>query len=616
MTKPRVPALGVVVALLVAGSAHAQTLQPSAVVQIGALLDAKRAQTTMEQKLDTALWIELLRRRSHPLLSRIPALRTGPKLDDQDRVWVDLSADPTPALLREMRALGCEIWSVHAQRRRLRARMPFDALEALMASTDVSRIHSAAPVTTSAIDVSEGDVAHRADQARAQLGVDGSGAMICVLSDSVDALGSLVASGDLPPGVMVLPGQSGNPGSSEGTAMLEIVHDLAPGADLGFATAFGGEDRFADNILALRAAGCDVLVDDVIYLTEPVFQDGVIAQAVDTVVADGAAYFSSAGNFGNLDDGRSGVFEGDFLAGPAVLGGDTALFTSAANVNRVTVDPGLAFTLKWADGIGGSVNDYDLFLVDPTLSFVEDASIAIQDGNDDPLELISSDPWNDTNSGLVVVRTTGQPVYFQLNTNGGRLDIGTDGQTYGHSAAAGAVSVAAVDVALAGGGAFVDASALAVEPFSSDGPRRVFFAADGTPLTPGDFTSTGGLLRQKPDLTAADGVSTATPGFSRFFGTSAAAPHAAAIAGLALSLSPQVDASQVRSALEQTARDIESPGTDRSSGAGVVDAVAVLSALTSPVPSTALGRTALLAALAFAGWIAAARGRRTRGQPR
>ena len=95
--------------------------------------------------------------------------------------------------------------------------------------------------------------------------------------------------------------------------MLQIMHDLAPGAELGFATAFISAASFADNIRKLRFdAGCDVIVDDVIYFTEAAFQDGPIAQAVNAVTADGALFFSSAGNQGNTLDGTSGHYEGDF----------------------------------------------------------------------------------------------------------------------------------------------------------------------------------------------------------------------------------------------------------------------------------------------------------------
>jgi hypothetical protein len=99
------------------------------------------------------------------------------------------------------------------------------------------------------------------------------------------------------------------PGSGdEGTAMLEIVADLAPGAQLFFATAQDTPATFAQHIRDLRAAGCDIIVDDVFYFVESPFQDGqttpsqtnggIIAQAVKDVAASGALYFSSAGNSG------------------------------------------------------------------------------------------------------------------------------------------------------------------------------------------------------------------------------------------------------------------------------------------------------------------------------
>lgn len=83
-----------------------------------------------------------------------------------------------------------------------------------------------------------------------------------------------------------------------------------------------------------------------------------------------------------------------------------------------------------------------------------------------------------------------------------------------------------------------------VQTYSSDGPRKIFYDTDGTAITPGDFSSTGGTTRQKPDITAADCVDTDTPGFFPFCGTSAAAPHAAAIAGLLLDVDPRLTQSE------------------------------------------------------------------------
>src|SRR5207244_3832318 len=91
-----------------------------------------------------------------------------------------------------------------------------------------------------------------------------------------------------------------------------------------------------------------------------------------------------------------------------------------------------------------------------------------------------------------------------------------------------------------------------VECFSSDGPRRKFYNAAGAAITPGNllFATGGGTLLQKPDISAADGV--ATSGFSGtglnpFYGTSAAAPHAAAIAALIKQFSPGSTTAQLRS---------------------------------------------------------------------
>ena len=119
-----------------------------------------------------------------------------------------------------------------------------------------------------------------------------------------------------------------------------------------------------------------------------------------------------------------------------------------------------------------------------------------------------------------------------------------------------------------------------IETFSSDGPRKIFYQPDGTPITPGRYTfaSAGGTTLQKPDNTAADGVSCRTPGFSPFFGTSAAAPHAAAIAALVKSARPSLTNTQIISILHSTALDNMSPGVDRNGGYGVLTAPAAVAA--------------------------------------
>ena len=81
--------------------------------------------------------------------------------------------------------------------------------------------------------------------------------------------------------------------------MMQVVHDVAPGAKLAFHTAAITEADFATGIQDLAAAGAQVIADDVSYFDEPFFQDGLVAQAVNAVNAAGVAYFSAAGNSGS-----------------------------------------------------------------------------------------------------------------------------------------------------------------------------------------------------------------------------------------------------------------------------------------------------------------------------
>ena len=151
-----------------------------------------------------------------------------------------------------------------------------------------------------------------------------------------------------------------------------------------------------------------------------------------------------------------------------------------------------------------------------------------------------------------------------------------------HSAAEKAVTVGAVDVRTAAGAGGVFDGTESIRTDSSDGPRRMFFEADGAPITAGNFSSTGGELLQKPDIVAATCVSTSAPEFATFCGTSSAAPHAAGIGALLLEAAggpAKVTLAGLRTALTGSALDIEATGVDRDSGAGIVMAPGAVDAV-------------------------------------
>ena len=507
---------------------------------------------------------------------------------------VDITGTIDAPLLQAITAAGGSVVGAYPRFDGARAVVPLAAVRGLAGRADVRRVQAAehpllhratAPTAQSGNVADEADLTHGALAARTAFAVDGAGVKIGVLSDGIDGYAAHVP--DAGP-VTVLANQAG--AGSEGLAMIELIHDLAPGAGLWFATADGGQAAMAQNILDLQSAGCTIIVDDVTYLSEPAFQDGPISRAISSVRAAGVLFFSSAGNDGNKQDGTSSTWEGDFFPGQAYnLGsgnpGDLLDFGLATRAGRSISLDAISFgpnptsvQLQWADPIGASANDYDLVVTDPA-GQVLDASNGVQSGNGVAYEEVALPP---TAAFVAVFRKRGAAARFvRVHVAAGSLDtFSTSGNVWGHNASSDAITVGATPAARAEGPgspvgpypALFSASSRE-ELFTSDGPRRMFFTPTGVALTPGNLTSTGGLTLQKPELVAADGVHTSvtTPaGYSPFFGTSAAAPHAAAIAALLRQKHPTAGLRALTQALAASAIDIDAPGVDAPTGVGIV----------------------------------------------
>lgn len=583
--------------------AHAQ-LSPSANKQIAEILAFKKTFTPAEQKMSSNLVLLTREARHIPLGNLARFANKAGVLDSQGKLLVDIHADLSPSLMSSsamssvLHANGDVPQHAFASGH-LRARVNLSELTALAAHSDVKSIHEADIATTNVGSVtSQGYVTHTANKV-ISMGINGSGVTVGVLSVSATParVAALIASGDLPANVTVVPGQAGS-GDDEGTAMMEIVHDIAPGANLVFATAFNGVSSFANNIRTLRFTyHCDIIVDDVTYFNEGAFQDGPIAQAVNDVTADGALYFSSAANSGNLTSGTSGTWEGDFVSGGAITGpianfGETGLvhnFGGGQNYDVLT-GGGSVISLKWSDPLAHASDDYDLFALNSTGTAVKGFSANSQNGTQDPYEVMGGANCGTPQAQgycsapgdqIVVVLYSGAAKALRIDTNRGTLSIATAGATYGHNAGKNTVSTAATywNSAHTGTKPFTGA-ANPIETFSSDGPRKIFFNPDGSEITPGNdlFSTNGGTTLQKPDITAADGVFTKTPGFLPFFGTSAAAPHAAGIAALVKSANPSLTNAQIKQILLTTTVDNMAPGVDRDSGYGILMALPAVQA--------------------------------------
>ena len=470
---------------------------------------------------------------------------------------------------------------------------------------------------------SEGDVQLRANLARGTNGLDGTGVKVGMISDSYDkATGAAttapgdVSSGDLPgvgnpcgrtTPVQVLADNSVASKTDEGRAQGQIIHDLAPGAELAFATGFTGHLQMAAAIRNLAAAGAEVIVDDVIYFDEPMFQDGPISAAINDVTAAGVAYFTAAGNNNIIRNGRNvGSYEAPaFRKATACPAGLPPFATECMNFSTSGQDSTYGINVPAGEKINivlgynqpwfGVTTDYDLYLQ-------QGSSVVAMSDSNNPGSGIPQERVEWTNTGgsaqtlnlsisrcsetcgggdsmaprlkLIFQQNSGQGVYpTEYQTSVGGDIVGPT--AYGHFAAFNAVSV----------GATRYNSTTTVEDFSSRGPAKLYYGpvTSGTPAAP----LASPKVLNKPDVTATDcGANTffgqLDAGIWRFCGTSASSPHAAAVGALQLQSDPALTPAQVKATQMSTARPVGTlPAT--AVGKGLIDAKAAVDLKLPPV---------------------------------
>ena len=381
--------------------------------------------------------------------------------------------------IQKLRDLGATVEVTNSDRNVVQAWAPITALDDIAALDVVQEITSPDYAETKAGSViTVGDGIHRADLVRTFSGVTGRGVKVGVISDGVDARRTAQASGDLPSSIEIDPHRSGS--GDEGTALLEIVHDLAPGAEL----AFSGPDtslEMAESILwlandAFNGEGADVIVDDYAFYLEPYYEDGIAALAAAEAVAGGAVFVSAAGNLarrhyeGQFSDGGNGYH--DFDDDPNAT--DIAL----------RIDVGRGLFLQWNDQFGSSNNDYDLFLCPPGLKPVKfnlqndvcEASNREQDGDDDPYENIYTLFTPYLVADVYIRKYSGAARSLKLLVpSGAVLQHGVaEGGIFGHPAAEGVLAVGAINAS--------DPGNDDPEPYSDGGPVE-FTSQAGRPGT-------------------------------------------------------------------------------------------------------------------------------------
>jgi hypothetical protein len=414
------------------------------------------------------------------------------------------------------------------------------------------------PWTSTGFVTSAGDVVLTSDAARIALGSDGTGIAVGVMSDGADGRAGSVASGDLPGDVAIVAGLAGR--GNEGTALLEIVHDVAPGARLLFAAPQTSAEMVAA-IDAFAGAGARVVVDDLVFTDEPKFEDGPIALAARRFIDGGGVYVTSAGNFARTH--YAGTYQP--RDSPALRGfayQAVHAFADGDFGNSIRIPPGgdVIVVFQWNDPYGGASNDFDLVLArraaggDVALATSTDR----QTGTGNPYEALRFANGSSALDAYIAIAefarvTPPADLRFDVHVFS-RTPIDLQhaverDSIFGHAAVEEVLSVAAAPASAPD----------RLAPYSGHGPSSVFFPVPA--------------VRQVPRLTAVDGVETAIGRrglfVNPFRGTSAAAPHVAGCA--AVLLAAGVSAPVASAAMQSTAVDLGASGFDPTSGAGRLD---------------------------------------------
>ena len=391
-------------------------------------------------------------------------------------------------------------------------------------------------------------------------GYEGQGIRIGVMDTGFTGYSNLLGT-DLPTSVQArsfIDGEasleSGN--DPHGTACAEIIHDIAPEANLYLARVATSLD-IEEAVNWFISQDVDIISSSIgTYNQTPGDGTGSLPDLVSRANQEGILWITAAGN------DRENHWSGPFVD----ANGDRALDFGNSPVNYFVDDSGEAASIRagfpirvyvrWSDWTNVD-QDYDLFLVRwnsaeevwETLS----QSIDLQDGQPGqrPTEFVAGVTTGESTSyGYIIARANvddTKPVNFDvftpqfLSTN----LVVTQRSLSNLADAPDAMTVAALDV---------------VDPYPQES-----YSSEGPTNGPGG-TATGGFI--KPDIAAFANVSTESYDDPKFNGTSSATPHVAGAAAVAWSANPRYTNGEIELFLRVNAVDMGSPGNDSRFGSG------------------------------------------------
>ena len=475
--------------------------------------------------------------------------------------------------LEMMRAYGAKILSVRNQL--VAVEVSINQVENIVTHVEAIK-YARLPHRTFPMDVmSEGVNLTGADSVHSA-GFTGNGVKIVVLDVGFKGLAEAQTNGDIP-GDVITHDYSGKGLQTQyrhGTACAEIVHDMAPDAELHLLKVYDEIDLY-DSLEYCIQNGIDIVSASVVFFgSGPGDGTGPICELADEVRENGILVVVAAGNSANssvegmpygmhwqgpfYDSDSDDLHE--FIKGDANSWYNTIVAVPYQDDDGNPETDDLSVVMRWNDWPDADV-DYDLFLFDFYDMTLIDYSNYLQDGDGPPLEGIVIDIPDEEDYphyyALVVSKDSGEPsgVDIELSLGGSSAFIPFYPYNSPISTSPSSIYEPADAVSVMAVGAINYDSWITgpQEDFSSQGPTNAWAGSSG---------------RIKPDISGPDGVSGHAYGPSQFYGTSAATPHVSGAAALILSMHPHLTVDELQAVLESMALDMGPEGKDNLYGWG------------------------------------------------